>query len=120
MSGRDRSAGRACCARADGPKLAGQDARRFPSPQSETASRGVRPAYIRSRSAYILRGVTKRLVDLDDDALAAARAHLGTSTIKDTVNEALRQAAAARQGELRQALEILAELELDDRAASWR
>ena len=64
--------------------------------------------------------MTKRLVDLDDDALAAARARLGTRTMKDTVNEALRQAAAARQVELRQALDVLSGWELDDRAASWR
>jgi Arc/MetJ family transcription regulator len=64
--------------------------------------------------------MTKRLVDVDDDALAAARASLGTRTIKDTVNEALRQAAAARHGELRQALDVLARWELDDRAESWR
>ena len=64
--------------------------------------------------------MTKRLVDLDDDALAAARAHLGTRTIKDTVNEALRQAAATRQGELRQAFDVLSGWELDDRAESWR
>jgi len=34
--------------------------------------------------------MTKRLIDVDDDALDAARAQLGTRTIKDTVNEALR------------------------------
>lgn len=64
--------------------------------------------------------MTKRLVDLDDDALAAARARLGTITIKDTVNEALRQAAAARRDDLREALDVLAGLELEDRTASWR
>jgi Arc/MetJ family transcription regulator len=76
--------------------------------------------YIRSGWAYILRCVTKRLVDLDDDALAAARARLGTSTIKDTVNEALRQVAAARGEDLRRALDVLAGLKLDDRTDSWR
>jgi Arc/MetJ family transcription regulator len=64
--------------------------------------------------------VTKRLIDLDDDALAAARAHLGTRTIKDTVNVALRQAAEARRSELSAALEVLAAQPLDDRSASWR
>ena len=64
--------------------------------------------------------MTKRLVDVDDDALAGARARLGTRTIKDTVNLALRQAASDRQGELGQALDILARCELDDRAESWR
>ncbi len=64
--------------------------------------------------------VTKRLVDLDDDALAAARARLGTRTIKDTVNEALRRAAAARRGELAEALDLLSGFRLDDRSESWR
>lgn len=64
--------------------------------------------------------MTKRLVDLDDDALAAARAQLHTATIKDTVNEALRQAAGVRQGELHDALDVLAECGLDDRSHSWR
>jgi Arc/MetJ family transcription regulator len=64
--------------------------------------------------------MTKRLVDLDDAALDAARAHLGTRTIKDTVNQALRQAAAARHGELQRALDVLSARELDDRTASWR
>ena len=64
--------------------------------------------------------MTKRLVDLDDEALAAARVRLGTRTIKDTVNAALRQAAAARRAELHHALDVLAGWELDDRAESWR
>ena len=64
--------------------------------------------------------MTKRLIDLDDDALAAARAHLGTKTIKDTVNVALRQAAEARRSELRGALDVLGGQPLDDRSASWR
>jgi Arc/MetJ family transcription regulator len=38
--------------------------------------------------------VTKRLVDIDDATLAAARAALDTRTIKDTVDAALRAAAA--------------------------
>lgn len=39
----------------------------------------------------------KTMIDLDDQALAAAAAELGTATKKDTVNEALRFAAARRQ-----------------------
>jgi Arc/MetJ family transcription regulator len=35
--------------------------------------------------------MTKRLVDIDDDLLAEARDTLGTGTMKDTVNGALRQ-----------------------------
>jgi Arc/MetJ family transcription regulator len=64
--------------------------------------------------------VTKRLIDLDDDALAAARAGLGTRTIKDTVNEALRQAAAARGSSIDQALDVLANSKLADRSDAWR
>lgn len=64
--------------------------------------------------------VTKRLIDVDDVALDAARAELGTRTIKDTVNEALRRAAAARQSKLDQALDVLANAELDDRSTTWR
>jgi Arc/MetJ family transcription regulator len=37
--------------------------------------------------------VTKRLVDVDDDALSEAERRLGTTTLKDTVNAALRVAA---------------------------
>lgn len=64
--------------------------------------------------------VTKRLIDVDDDALAAARARLGTRTIKDTVNEALRQAARRRSAELASALSALADADLDDRSDAWR
>lgn len=38
--------------------------------------------------------MTKRLVDIDDDVLAAARKALGTGTLKSTVNQALVDAAA--------------------------
>jgi len=40
--------------------------------------------------------MTKTLVDIDDALLEAARAALGTSTKKDTVNTALREVVAAR------------------------
>jgi Arc/MetJ family transcription regulator len=64
--------------------------------------------------------MTKRLIDVDDDALDAARAQLGTRTIKDTVNEALRMAADQRSARLSSALSVLAEADLDDRSAAWR
>jgi Arc/MetJ family transcription regulator len=64
--------------------------------------------------------VTKRLIDVDDDALDAARARLGTRTIKDTVNEALRMAAEERRVQLDQALSVLAAADLDDRVTAWR
>jgi Arc/MetJ family transcription regulator len=64
--------------------------------------------------------MTKRLVDIDDDALHSARARLGTETIKDTVNEALRLAAGQRARDVEDALDVLAAAELSDRAAAWR
>lgn len=39
--------------------------------------------------------MTKRLIDLDDDLLAAAQKELKTSGVSDTVRIALQQAAAA-------------------------
>lgn len=71
-------------------------------------------------SAVYTRRVTKRLIDVDDDALDAARAELGTHTIKDTVNEALRRAARQRSAELARALTVLADADLDERSAAWR
>ena len=62
----------------------------------------------------------KHLVDLDDDALSAARAELGTSTIKDTVNEALRRTTAERSARISNALDVLANVILDDREDAWR
>ena len=64
--------------------------------------------------------MTKRQIDVDDDALDAARAKLGTRTIKDTVNEALHAAARERGTELAAALSALADADLDDRSAAWR
>ncbi|MGA2929393.1 MAG: hypothetical protein ABSG43_26070 [Solirubrobacteraceae bacterium] len=64
--------------------------------------------------------MAKHLIDLDEDALDAARAELGTSTIKDTVNEALRRATVARERWVAAALDVLAEAELVDRAEAWR
>ena len=64
--------------------------------------------------------VTKRLIDVDDVALDAARAELGTRTIKDTVNEALRRAAAARRANFDHALDVLASADLDERSTAWR
>ncbi len=69
---------------------------------------------------YMLDVVTKKLIDVDDEALAAARAQLGTETIKDTVNQALRAAAHERRAALAEALATLSRVELDDRDAAWR
>ena len=62
----------------------------------------------------------KHWVDLDDDALNAARAELGTTPIKDPVNEALRRATAERARRISDALDVLAKARLDDRAEAWR
>jgi Arc/MetJ family transcription regulator len=64
--------------------------------------------------------VTKHLIDVDDQALSAARAELGTSTIKDTVNEALRRATSERSQRIREALDVLAGADLVDREHAWR
>jgi Arc/MetJ family transcription regulator len=50
--------------------------------------------------------VTKRLIDVDDDILESARHALGTDTIKDTVNSALR--ASVQAAERRQRVDVAA------------
>jgi Arc/MetJ family transcription regulator len=64
--------------------------------------------------------MTKHLVDLDDHALNAARAEMGTTTIKSTVNEALRRASADRTERIRNSLDVLAGAALNDREDAWR
>ncbi|MGL5863756.1 MAG: hypothetical protein ACRCY9_21155 [Phycicoccus sp.] len=59
-------------------------------------------------------------MDIDEDKLGAARAELGTNTIKETVNEALAQASSERRLRVAEALDTLAAIELDDRADAWR
>ncbi|HEX7745612.1 MAG TPA: type II toxin-antitoxin system VapB family antitoxin [Micromonosporaceae bacterium] len=51
--------------------------------------------------------MAKTLLDVDDDLLTEASAALGTSTKKDTVNEALRQAVELSRERRRRALESL-------------
>lgn len=60
------------------------------------------------------------MVDIDEEALSAARAELGTQTIRDTVNKALNQAASRRSAEVKRSLDRLARLDLDDRNEAWR
>ena len=69
---------------------------------------------------YILPPMTKRLIDIDDSTLRDAQAKLGTGTIKDTVNEALRIAADQRRDAISNALDVLASAELTDRDLAWR
>lgn len=73
-----------------------------------------------ARVAYIHIAWGTHLVDLDDDALSAARAELRTSTIKDTVNEALRRTTAERSAQISNALDVLANAILDDREDAWQ
>jgi Arc/MetJ family transcription regulator len=62
----------------------------------------------------------KHLVDLDEEALAAAQAELGTTSMKDTVNEALRRATAPRSPKVKKALDRLGERSLPPRDEAWR
>lgn len=64
--------------------------------------------------------MTKHLVDIDDDALAAAQAELGTASMKDTVNEALRRASARRSARVQKALDRLAQHRFPPREDAWR
>ncbi len=51
---------------------------------------------IRTRVIGLYRsGVTKRLVDIDDDLLERAQALLGAATMKETVNRALQEVVDA-------------------------
>ena len=54
--------------------------------------------------------MAKRLVDIDEKALAAARAEL----------EALRRAAPTRNRRVARALDTLAKARLQDRGTAWR
>jgi len=69
--------------------------------------------------------MTKRLVDIDDDALEAAQVALGTAGLKDTVNAALSAVAAdtdARLAEIRNAFAAAAGVPFTDadRAEAWQ
>jgi Arc/MetJ family transcription regulator len=64
--------------------------------------------------------MAKHLVDIDEDVLNAARAELGTDTLKETVNEALRRVATPRDAHVARAFDRLAAAELIDREDAWR
>jgi Arc/MetJ family transcription regulator len=64
--------------------------------------------------------MAKHLVDIDEAALIAAQSELGTRTLKDTVNEALRRVAPRRDRRMARALDTLAKAKLADRSAAWR
>lgn len=64
--------------------------------------------------------MAKHLIDVDEDALRAARAELGTQTIKETVNRALRRAGEIDRARVKRSLDRLARAELADRDDAWR
>lgn len=64
--------------------------------------------------------MAKHLIDIDEQALELARAELGTSSIKETVNTALRRATSHRVQRVTAALDTLAAAPSEDRAAAWR
>jgi Arc/MetJ family transcription regulator len=64
--------------------------------------------------------MTKHLVDIDERALADARAHLGVDTIKETVNRALRLVGEDRGATVKARLDALAGAELASREQAWR
>jgi Arc/MetJ family transcription regulator len=63
--------------------------------------------------------MSKHLVDIDEQALSAARSELGTRTIKETVNRALRQAVKDRDDRIKQAFDVLAGSDLAPREDAW-
>jgi Arc/MetJ family transcription regulator len=64
--------------------------------------------------------VSKHLIDLDEKALSLAQARLGTATIKETVNTALRRASEDLDAKVSGALDVLGRADLVDRADAWR
>jgi hypothetical protein len=62
----------------------------------------------------------KRLVEIDDILLDAARMQLGTGTVKATIEEALRRVSGSRHDSVPSALEVLAQAAPTDRSAAWR
>lgn len=64
--------------------------------------------------------MAKHLVDIDEVALDGAKRELGTGTIKDTVNLALRRASAQRREDVDRQLDVLARADLASREQAWR
>jgi Arc/MetJ family transcription regulator len=80
----------------------------------------------RTECIYPMMGETvpKRLIDLDDDLLAAAKRELNTTGVSDTVRTALQQAAAksarARQIEWLEGGGLESMADPDERGEVWR
>jgi Arc/MetJ family transcription regulator len=64
--------------------------------------------------------MTKHLVDIDEATLRAARASLGTDTIKETVNRALRRVSGDHGTAVKERLDVLANADLAPREQAWR
>jgi Arc/MetJ family transcription regulator len=64
--------------------------------------------------------MAKHLVDIDERALSAAQAELGTVSMKETVNEALRRASVGRNPKVREALDRLGRRDFVPREEAWR
>jgi Arc/MetJ family transcription regulator len=64
--------------------------------------------------------MAKHLVDIDDEALSAAKVELGTETIKETVNEALRRVSRRHSKAVKRAIDVLVRAKLEDRERAWR
>lgn len=60
------------------------------------------------------------MIDIDDEALEAACRELGTSTVSDTVNAALRVIASNGATPIQGALGELAAQEYPPRSDAWR
>jgi Arc/MetJ family transcription regulator len=91
-----------------------QLARRWLAPPHRAATR-IYPHY-----ALYIQAMSKHLVDIDEGALRAARAELGTDTIKETVNQALRRAGVEHRQAVRKRLDVLARADLVSREQAWR
>jgi Arc/MetJ family transcription regulator len=64
--------------------------------------------------------MAKHLIDIDERALREARVQLGSKTIKETVNRALRQAGEEHRRSVKQRLDVLADADLGPRERAWR
>ncbi|MGE0877334.1 MAG: hypothetical protein AB7L13_01605 [Acidimicrobiia bacterium] len=60
------------------------------------------------------------LIEVDDEALGRAQAEFGTTTVQGTVNEAIKRIAQHRVRRVQEALQLLADADLGDRAQGWR
>jgi len=64
--------------------------------------------------------MTKRLVEIPDELLVAARAALGTATMKDTINQALINSVSEAEHELDKALRFASTFDTSSRDNAWR